>query len=182
MNPSESLTTDLVIRRARPEDARDLASVFVAAWRHGYPEILAPEVIARFTAGGVTEWMAGLVSEAATGGPVTEVGTDATGVVGFIRYGQDPDGSGGAYISALYVHPASAGRGVGGQLIRRARQEVTSGGYRSVALHVFRDNSRARGLYERHGFRSDGREWTEPEYGVPQIRMTVPLAGPEHDR
>jgi putative acetyltransferase len=51
------------------------------------------------------------------------------------------------WIDHLYVEPAFHGRGIGGALVRLAQGQQAE-----LRLHTFQTNSRARALYERHGF------------------------------
>jgi ribosomal protein S18 acetylase RimI-like enzyme len=47
-------------------------------------------------------------------------------------------------------------------------------GFTHVSLWVARSNERARGFYERLGWRPDGRD-DEPFFGAPQIRYRIEL-------
>lgn len=51
------------------------------------------------------------------------------------------------WIDHLYVEPALHGRGIGSRLVRLAQTEQAE-----LRLYTFQSNSRARALYERHGF------------------------------
>lgn len=57
------------------------------------------------------------------------------------------------YVSNVAVDEAHRGRGVGTLLIARAAREAREAGARTVVLDVESDNSGARRLYERLGFR-----------------------------
>jgi ribosomal protein S18 acetylase RimI-like enzyme len=48
---------------------------------------------------------------------------------------------------------AHRGRGIGSLLLAALYQEAAERGYRSIRLDVVATNTRARALYERHGFR-----------------------------
>ena len=56
------------------------------------------------------------------------------------------------YIDTVSVYPEFSGKGLGTKLIQAACDVARENGYPTVALNVFRDNSRARKLYERLGF------------------------------
>jgi ribosomal protein S18 acetylase RimI-like enzyme len=57
-----------------------------------------------------------------------------------------------AHLEVLVVAEAAAGQGVGRTLIEAVEAECRARGARSVTLHVFAGNTRARALYERSGF------------------------------
>jgi ribosomal protein S18 acetylase RimI-like enzyme len=162
------------IRRATPGDAAAMAAVMVAAWRQAYPGIVADDVIEAQT---VQRWQPVLAAAAdpddnRDGGAVVAV--DGAGrVIGFAGFTTDPDDRSAGHLASLYVDPAAAGHGVGRQLVQRTLAELASGGRRTVTLWVFRDNARARALYERCGFVADGAEIVDLRWGVPQVRYRL---------
>ena len=151
-----------------------MAAVMVAAWRHGYPGIVAPDVIEAQT---VERWEPALAAAiapdaAADTGAVVAV-DDADRVLGFAGFAPDPDDAMTGCVTSLYVDPAASGHGIGRRLVHRTVQELWGTGRRTVTLWVFRDNARARALYERCGFRADAAELVDPRWGVPQVRYRL---------
>lgn len=61
---------------------------------------------------------------------------------------------------AYIIRPVESGDALALADIRRA-------GYRRVMLWVFRDNTRARGFYEKKGFVCNGR--TQPSFGIEEV-------------
>ncbi len=57
-----------------------------------------------------------------------------------------------AHLEALVVAAGTEGRGIGRRLVDAAEHEAKANGARSMTLHVFGSNARARGLYRRLGF------------------------------
>ena len=57
-----------------------------------------------------------------------------------------------AHLEVLVVADGAEGRGIGGALLDAAEQEAMKRGARSMTLHVFASNHRARKVYERAGF------------------------------
>lgn len=166
--------TAVRLRRAVADDAAAMAAVMVAAWHHGYPGIVADEVIEAQT---VERWEPVLAAAVAPGavpdtGAVVAV-DDADHVVGFAGFGPDPDDRRAGHLASLYVDPAAAGAGIGRRLIERTLAELATAGRRTVTLWVFRDNTRARDLYERCGFRPDGTELVDLRWRVPQVRYRL---------
>ena len=159
------------LRRAVVSDAAAMAAVMVAAWRHGYRGIVADEVIEAQT---VERWEPVLAAALGPGagadaGAVVAV-DDVERVIGFAGFNPDPDDPAAGHLASLYVDPAAAGAGIGGRLVQRALAELANAGRPAVTLWVFRDNARARALYERCGFRTDGTELVDLRWRVPQVR------------
>ena len=57
-----------------------------------------------------------------------------------------------AHLEAIVVSPTSRGTGLGRSLLAHAEEAVMQRGARSLSLHVFAANHRARGLYNAEGF------------------------------
>lgn len=57
-----------------------------------------------------------------------------------------------AHLEALVVREGAEGRGIGGALMAAVEAGVRGRGARTLTLHVFRTNERARALYSRLGF------------------------------
>lgn len=55
-------------------------------------------------------------------------------------------------VESLAVLPQERGTGVGGRLLRRAKDDLREAGYTTVRLEVLVGNDGARRLYEREGF------------------------------
>jgi ribosomal protein S18 acetylase RimI-like enzyme len=168
--------------RLRPgvaDDAAAMAAVMVAAWQHAYPGIVADEVIEAQT---VERWepvLADALRPGAgpdTGAVVAVDGTDR--VVGFAGFRPDPDDPRVGHLASLYVDPAAGGAGIGRRLVERTLVELAATGRRTVTLWVFRDNTRARRLYERCGFRPDGTELVDLRWRVPQVRYRFTATKP----
>jgi len=59
------------------------------------------------------------------------------------------------HVSDIVVARSAEGRGVGAALMAAAEEWGRARGFRLLSLHVFDANRRARGLYERLGYRLD---------------------------
>jgi ribosomal protein S18 acetylase RimI-like enzyme len=158
------------IRAGQVSDASQLADVFVAAWRGGYRGIVADPVIESLDR---TAWAASFAAQLEESADSCRAAVDGSRVVGFAIFGPDPDRPDDAdrgYLASLYVHPDASGQGVGRDLLRGALAGLGNAGRHDVTLWVFRDNARARRLYERAGFRLEGHEYIDPRWGAPQVR------------
>jgi ribosomal protein S18 acetylase RimI-like enzyme len=156
------------LRIAAAADARPLARVFIAAWRDAYPKVVDAAVLDRLDEDEVTDWLGSLVAAAVPRTLVAEA--PEGGVVGFTRFGDDPDDPRNGHVFALYVDPAASRRGIGRRLLAEALAELKAKGRATVTLWVFAANERARALYDAAGFTPDGAHRVEPEYGADEIR------------
>ena len=73
----------------------------------------------------------------------------------------------GAEIVALHSLPVSWGTGLGHAMLTEALKQI---GDRTVYLWAFRDNTRARRFYEKHGFHWDGTERVSEFDGALEVR------------
>jgi ribosomal protein S18 acetylase RimI-like enzyme len=126
-----------MLRRARPEDAADLAVILRTALRVTMPALPAlhsPEKDHHFLRDVVLPNEEVWVAEV-DGSPV-----------GFVSLGSR---DGDTYLQHIYVAPAYQGRGLGTELIERAKERRPFG----FRLWVFQRNDCARHFYEKHGLR-----------------------------
>ena len=160
------------VRLAVAADAAALASVFIEAWRGGYRGIVADEVIDGLDFEQTATWLGELIVSKSAQTLVAE--TTPGHVVGFTRFGPEPDNPGNGHIYALYVAPSASGRGIGGLLLDKALAVLDPLSVRPVTLWVFEDNDRARRLYTDAGFVPDGGRRVEDLYGAQEVRMRRP--------
>ncbi len=158
------------IRSAVPADAKAMAEVFVAAWRQAYPGVVPDDVLADLDLDRTETWLAGLIANRVQGS--TDVAVRDGRVIGFVRYGTDEEGG---HVFGLYVHPETAGYGVGRALLGHAEARLAETGSQRVWLYVFAANERARRLYDRSGYVPDGTERVEPEYQAQEVRLVKVL-------
>jgi ribosomal protein S18 acetylase RimI-like enzyme len=157
------------VRMAVEGDAPAMASVFIEAWRGGYRGIVADEVIDAWTLDETTTWFSDLLVEKSAQTLVAE--SSPGKVVGFVRFGNDPDDPANGHVFALYVAPSAGGRGVGRTLLDKALTVLDPLANRAVTLWVFEDNARARSLYAHAGFEPDGERRVEEEFGAQEIHL-----------
>jgi ribosomal protein S18 acetylase RimI-like enzyme len=140
-----------MIRRARPEDASDVADTFVAAWAS----------LLRFLPNLHTdEDRRSFITEVVPRDHELWVAEEDGRVVGLAAVGADTLGH-------LYVHPGYQNRGLGSALLEKTMELRPSG----FTLWTFPANEGACRFYERHGLRpieyGDG---SGNEEGVPDVR------------
>lgn len=138
-------------RRARPEDGPAVAEIFLESFRAALPSVRLAhpddEIRRHF-------------STSVTNDRDTWVAVEHGEVVGFIALNDDD------HVEQLYVLPAAAGRGIGSELLERAKQRRPTG----LRLWAFQVNTDARRFYENRGFTvvemTDGRDNEEREPDV----------------
>jgi len=164
----------LTIRPAHESDAASVARVFVHAWRGAYRGIVEDTIIDGLDESEVTSWMHELLSSRAASTVVATIGDE---IVGFARFGEDPDDPERGHLYALYVQPAFGGQGVGRALLAHVLATLDPTSSRSVTLWVFEANERAQRLYRSFGFELDGEQRVEDEWRALEVHMRrVPSA------
>ena len=124
---------DVRIRAAEPEDADAVADVFIASFGTltFLPKLHTDEETVDFITNTVLREHEVLVAE-----------LDGR-IAGFAAMSK------GDLLEHLYVDPDLQGRGIGSELLRRAKERMPHG----FRLWVFQANAQARRFYERHGLR-----------------------------
>jgi ribosomal protein S18 acetylase RimI-like enzyme len=75
------------------------------------------------------------------------------------------------HLMAMWVHPKTRGSGGADELVEAVIAWAQSEGARLVRLKVIEGNVRARGFYERMGFRPTGREEIRQRDGRIEVEM-----------
>lgn len=162
-----------LIRAAGPGDADAMADTFIHAWRHAYPGVVPDAVLATLDHAQTARWLTGLIERPAEGD--IDVAEQAGRVIGFVRYGSRHSTPADGYVFGLYVHPDQAGHGTGQALLGYAESQLRQHGCRTVCLHVFEANNRARRLYAKAGYVPDGSTRVEPAYQATEIQLVKAL-------
>jgi ribosomal protein S18 acetylase RimI-like enzyme len=169
----------MAIRGATIADAEALARVHVASWQAAYRGIMPDAFLdALSVVGFQSRW-----EELFQGGTqVTLVSEIDNRIRGFAGFGPSRDAdtdSGTAELCGLYVHPENWGCGLGKALCRAALSDLGEQGYRDVILWVLAVNQRARGFYQRLGFRPQpggGRIYQGFGLALPEVRYAYSLS------
>ena len=83
---------------------------------------------------------------------------DAQKIVGFTLVSLRPEllsHEPSAHLEAIAVAEGAEGMGIGQALLAAAESEAKAHGARTITLHVFASNSRARGFYEKSGYNGE---------------------------
>jgi ribosomal protein S18 acetylase RimI-like enzyme len=99
----------------------------------------------------------------------------AVGSVGAFQMPEGPDDE--CVLVGMWVDPSARGKQVGERLVRTVLEAAVRDGLRRVVLEVAHENTPARALYERMGFRPTGRTGVMPhEPSVTEFEMAVVLS------
>jgi ribosomal protein S18 acetylase RimI-like enzyme len=148
------------VRRATADDAQAIGAVFDAAVRAGWTYLGEVAQKPMFTP---EDWDQLIADH--TPPRMLLVATDRAGqVVGYTAVHPE-DGE----MFLLFVHPASAGRGIGSTLLSAAHNALRAAGCQQAFLYTHEQNERALAVYESAGYRRDG-SVRESDFGGTAIR------------
>jgi GNAT superfamily N-acetyltransferase len=127
------MPNDPLVRRARPDEGLQVASVWLAARRAAFPAIPAPV----HSDADVRRWF---VEEVLPAQEVWVAEVDGC-IVGLLVVDA-------GWVTQLYVDPLRQRRGLGSALLERAQERAPDG----LDLWTFETNAGSHRFYERHGF------------------------------
>lgn len=140
------------VRRARPEDARGVARVYIESWHDTYAAILPMRLLCAMTPRGQTaRWRSAILAR----DEIVFVAEDERGeIVGMASCGRSRDAALGfdGEVYTLYVDPACYGTGIGRALLAQAFVWMMERGYGSCVIWAHAKNN-ARFFYEKMGGR-----------------------------
>ena len=146
------------VRKAIYEDMAPVASIMVTSFRTAFGAFVSPETMD--ACANPDNCLCMLESIYREGKMNFLMGGDQ----GFLCWQETEDG---AEIVAIHSLPESWGTGLGHALLTEALKQI---GDRPVYLWAFKDNTRARRFYEKHGFRWDGSEQVSEFDGTLEVR------------
>jgi GNAT superfamily N-acetyltransferase len=172
------MNTRFTVRRARVEDAAEMARVNVMSWHETYRGVMADGVLddPGLPAARERFWTTVLSDERYRANRVA-VAERGGGMIGIAMAGpsqgsgsQGSDPQWGTHLYVLYVVVAEHGTGAGAALL-----DAVVGPHDSAALWVADRNPRAQAFYRKHGFVADGT--VNVDDGVRELRMVRHLSG-----
>jgi GNAT superfamily N-acetyltransferase len=169
----------VVVRQARPSDARAIAEVSAASRRWSYRDLLAE---ADLEALSVEDTAADFAEGLAALGAAVFVAELTGQIVGYAYVLPSPDvdvPADTSELGSIYVMEEVAGKGVAPALMDAAIDHAHANGQGILTLWVRRENGRARRFYEKHGMRADGTQRRRPHDVLPtemnEIRYRMSL-------
>lgn len=170
-------------RLASEVDVPELARVHVEGWRWGYRGVLPSAMLDELSISSREDLWRRVIARQPTTELRVWVAERNDRIAGFVSTSPmrdaapAPGGERAAEITALYQIEATAGTGLGRQLLAHALDDLRSRSFDAVVLWVLDGNARARRFYERMGFRADGAtkdEVTEAA-ALPELRYRLAL-------
>ena len=113
----------LSVRTARPEDAADLARIYIESWQDTYAGVISNTLLGAMSLRThTTRWQATIRSMEKNSGTVLVAEDARFGAIGLCSLGKARDGGCGydGEVYTLYVDPAFLGRGAGRALLAGA--------------------------------------------------------------
>jgi L-amino acid N-acyltransferase YncA len=141
----------LTVRQARPDDAADIARVYIDSWHDTYPGVLSKQLLCSMTQMGQgARWRMAIERKEL----VLVAENEKHGIVGMASAGSARDRDLGldGEIYTLYVDPAFFGRGAGRALLNGTFHELRRRAFRSCVIWAHARNN-ARFFYEAMGGR-----------------------------
>jgi GNAT superfamily N-acetyltransferase len=169
------------VRRARAEDAAQIAEVHVRSWQAAYHGLIPQDYLDGLDPAPSVEGRARQIREVdwARGGVL--VAEDGTGLVGFANVcptrDQDESPERVGEVAAIYLAPGAWGKGYGRQLMTMALEHLAGVGYQLATLWVLDTNMRAQRFYAAAGFRADGADMLDDRgtFQLRELRYRRPL-------
>ncbi|MFH8253265.1 GNAT family N-acetyltransferase [Microbacterium sp. B2969] len=160
------MTSEFVVRRAEPADARAMAKVVVECWRETYRGLMSdatlddPGLLPRRE-----QFWTAVLTDPQYSQNVARVASHESALVGVAMSGPPLEAADEhRQLYLLYVYAAFHGSGVGAQLLDAVIDPEAS-----ALLWVADPNPRAQAFYRKHGFVQDGA--VSVEEGIRSIRM-----------
>lgn len=167
-----------LVREMTLADCDRVSEIRVSGWRTAYRGLMPQSYLDALS----TEKDAARRRErfGQSDGVVDLVAEQSGEVVGWACHGPYRDGEvepGDAELYAIYVHPDRVGGGVGRALLRESARRCAASGHTRMLLWVVKENTGARGFYERAGFGPDGTEepFVVDGVEVPEVRYARTL-------
>ena len=151
------MKTQVRVRAAQPEDARDIAHAHVRAWQSAYKGIIDDDTLASLDIEQRAQsWRRDLSSPSADVELLVVCVDDR--VVGFSSYGTPRDAAEPetGELRAINLHPDYWSQGIGSDLFLEALAGLRRLGYGRAYLWVAHGNDRAIRFYGKHGWTDDG--------------------------
>ena len=155
----------ILVREARYEDMAIAASIMVTSFRTAFAAFVSSETMDACT--NPENCYAMLENIYREGKMHFLMGNDQ----GFLCW---QEAENGAEIVAIHSLPENWGTGLGHAMLTEALKQI---GNRVVFLWAFKDNTRARRFYEKHGFHWDGTERVSEFDGVLEVRYVNEYCG-----
>ncbi len=152
---------EYTVRKAVTEDGEAMLALMPRLAEFEIPESRRAEHLWVHDAAMMRDWIAGKTKDC-----LMHVAEDEAGaIVGVTMVTLRPEllsHEPSAHLEAIAVAAGAEGKGVGQQLLSAAENDAVARGAKTITLHVFARNSRARGFYERAGYDGELMRYIKP--------------------
>jgi L-amino acid N-acyltransferase YncA len=168
----------MIIRPARPQDARAVAQVRIASWRAIYRGVIPASYLDAMMPEDSEEGWRAVAAGERTGAELLICEVDGA-VAGFAAYGaaRQPEFGYSGELYATYYLPEAMGKGYGSAMLREVIRGLIRLGHNDMIVWVTEANARGRNFYEnilrmtllpnaRQSFEMDGTTLWEVAYGL----------------
>jgi len=134
----------LSVRTARPEDAAELARIYIESWQDTYAGVISHALLGAMSLRGHTaRWQAAIRNTERSNGAVLVAEEAGQGVIGLCSLGAVRDSGTGfeGEVYTLYVDPAFLGRGTGRALLSGAFDALKARRLRSCLIWAHARNN-----------------------------------------
>lgn len=148
------------VRQATPDDVPGIVALLPRLADFDIPAHRVPEHLWHGDRDMLQEWKAGQRPEVDV-----LIACNNEQVVGVAVLSQRKEllsGNPSAHLEVLATDANSVGQGIGSALMKATEALALERGATSISLHVFAVNTRARALYERHGFDGELMRYLKP--------------------
>lgn len=149
------------VRKARETDGDAMLALLPRLAAFKIPESRTAEHLWVHDAALMRDWVGGKTENVLMQVAEDEAGT----VVGVAMVSLRPEllsHEPSAHLEAIAVSADVEGQGVGQALLRAAEDDATANGAKTITLHVFANNQRARGFYEHAGYDGELMRYIKP--------------------
>ena len=167
-----------MIREANIIDAERIAEIDVQSSRYAYKDILSEEILYKdLTVERRTPVYRTWITEKRFDIYVCEDPANGiiTGMMGIGICGED-DKKDAFELHFIYVDPKYIRTGIGSQMLQFFEQKAKERGHRDTVIWVLEENETGRNFYEKHCYRSDGKEKIFRRWNKREIRYVKEIS------
>jgi GNAT superfamily N-acetyltransferase len=143
----------LGVRRAKSEDAEQIARIQIQTWRSTFVGIVSDEYLASLSLEKVTQRIFELINNPLPNSTVIVAIDESDSAIGFSLCGPNrlTESNYDGEVQAFFVLPEWQGKGVGKRLMNESLRYLRTSGFREVIIWTFEANLSARTFYSARG-------------------------------
>ena len=146
------------IRKVKQGDADTLAYIQTESWKAAFKGIIDADMLDKCTNIDKARLMYQRLLDENKGNGYLLTVDNKLHCIAYWDETRDLELAGKAEIICIHSLPNQWRKGYGSKMMDTVLHDIAIAGYRKVMLWVFKENIRARQFYERHGFRTTGKE------------------------